>query len=178
MNLKTCSKCKQQKLIFDFFRNVQSRDGHRNDCKVCQKHVALAWQQANKERRKLYQKEYRKRPQVKKRRAELSKLWNRENIESVLLTKAKKRARLLRLDCNLSKEDIVVPSCCPILGIPLKITAHIIGDNSPTLDRIIPHLGYIRGNVAVISARANRIKNDATVEEIERVFQWLKTRIK
>ena len=43
----------------------------------------------------------------------------------------------------------------------------------PSLDRIIPTKGYIPGNIAVISQRANCIKSDATSEEIEAVHNWL-----
>jgi hypothetical protein len=37
---------------------------------------------------------------------------------------------------------------------------------SPTLDRIDNSKGYIVGNVWVISMRANRLKSDATVDEL------------
>lgn len=46
-------------------------------------------------------------------------------------------------------------------------------DNSPALDRLNPKLGYVQGNVVYISARANRIKYDATVEELRRIADWL-----
>ena len=44
-------------------------------------------------------------------------------------------------------------------------------DNSPNLDRIFPKKGYVPGNVRVISQRANRIKSDATVEEMRAVLR-------
>ena len=43
-----------------------------------------------------------------------------------------------------------------------------------SLDCIIPELGYVPGNVAVISRRANTIKNDATIEELELVLAYMK----
>lgn len=46
-------------------------------------------------------------------------------------------------------------------------------DNSPSLDRIDPTKGYIEGNVVFISTKANRIKNNATIEEITAVAKWL-----
>ena len=48
---------------------------------------------------------------------------------------------------------------------------------SPSLDRIVPHLGYIEGNVAVISSRANNIKSYATWQEIKMVSDWVRTRV-
>jgi hypothetical protein len=48
-------------------------------------------------------------------------------------------------------------------------------DNSPSLDRIIPELGYVEGNVVWISNRANILKRDATWEELQKVASWLKS---
>jgi hypothetical protein len=42
------------------------------------------------------------------------------------------------------------------------------------LDRIIPELGYVPGNVKIISMRANRIKTNATIEDIKNVLLYLK----
>ncbi len=64
-----------------------------------------------------------------------------------------------------------MPRFCPALGIPLYRAAGSAaqGPNSPTLDRIVPELGYVRGNVRVISSRANQIKSDATPAELLQV---------
>lgn len=47
--------------------------------------------------------------------------------------------------------------------------------SSPSIDRIIPELGYVRGNIAVISMRANKLKSDATSEELERISAWMRS---
>ena len=47
------------------------------------------------------------------------------------------------------------------------------GPGSPTLDRIVPSLGYVPGNVVVISHKANSIKSNATAAEIRAVADWL-----
>lgn len=78
---------------------------------------------------------------------------------------------------NIKSTDIPeIPPVCPILGIPLfrgkGVGSH--GPNSPSLDRIIPVLGYIRGNIQVISQRANVIKNDATYEEVQKVADYMR----
>jgi len=44
----------------------------------------------------------------------------------------------------------------------------------PTLDRINNDLGYIKGNVEVISAKANRLKNNGTIEDFELILQYMK----
>jgi hypothetical protein len=64
---------------------------------------------------------------------------------------------------------------CPALGIPLRYGgAQTKTFDSATLDRIRPELGYVRGNLALLSSRANSIKSDATAEEVDRVAIWLK----
>jgi hypothetical protein len=62
------------------------------------------------------------------------------------------------------------------LGIPLERTGMNNRDSSPSLDCIVPSLGYIPSNIAVISYRANRIKNDSNLEELESLVIWLKQR--
>jgi hypothetical protein len=91
-----------------------------------------------------------------------------------LLGKAKSRAKALGLDFSITIHDIPVPVFCPVLGIPLFPGEKHITNNSPTVDRIKLTEGYVPGNVRVISYRANRIKNDATIQEIEQVLCYLK----
>lgn len=79
------------------------------------------------------------------------------------------------LPFNLEASDIIIPDICPVLNIPIIFTDGFgPRDNSPSIDRIRPKLGYVKGNIAVISFRANKIKTDATLEEIEKVANWLK----
>lgn len=87
---------------------------------------------------------------------------------SLMLAWAKSRARLLGLPFDLSESDIVIPERCPVFG-----TAFGEGDAAPSLDRIVPRLGYVQGNVAVVSKRANTLKGDATIEEFEALVRFL-----
>ena len=81
---------------------------------------------------------------------------------------AKKRAKDKSLPFNLELPDIVVPEKCPFLEIPLVVNKGLGAlPNSPSLDRIIPKLGYVKGNVQVISNKANVMKSSATLEEFE-----------
>ena len=43
-----------------------------------------------------------------------------------------------------------------------------------TIDRVDPDGGYVTGNVRVISMRANRIKSDASIAELESVIAYMK----
>ncbi|UOF81207.1 restriction endonuclease pacI-beta-alpha-metal hnh motif 1.97A [Caudoviricetes sp.] len=46
-------------------------------------------------------------------------------------------------------------------------------DNSPSVDRLVPHLGYVPGNVRVISWRANILRRDATTRELKKLVKYL-----
>jgi len=84
---------------------------------------------------------------------------------------AKKRAKNKNLNFDIQIEDIKIPTECPILGVKLEYGG---GDNGPSLDRIDPNGGYTVDNIWVISAKANRIKNDATAEELQLVADAVK----
>lgn len=94
--------------------------------------------------------------------------------ETVLFHLAKQRAALKGLSFEISKSDIVIPAVCPVLGIPLAVGDRKQHDGSPTLDRIDPSKGYVKGNIAVISHRANRLKNNATLHELEAITDWVR----
>jgi hypothetical protein len=112
----------------------------------------------------------------KAKRRQQNNAWRRAHLEFDLLKGARTRAEKKGLPFNLTLSDIVIPSLCPVLGIPLVVGVGCATDCSPTLDRILPELGYVRGNIAVISRRANIIKSNATAEEIERVAAWVRAR--
>ena len=75
-------------------------------------------------------------------------------------------ARSAGVPFNITHEDLVTPNVCPVLGIPIFRGASKPGPNSPSVDRIIPALGYVKGNVRVISYLANTMKQNATPEQL------------
>ena len=83
-----------------------------------------------------------------------------------LLARARERAKQRGWEFSITKEDIVIPEKCPLLGITIipkaKDRCH-----SPSLDRIDSSRGYTPDNIQVVSSRANTLKNDATITELE-----------
>lgn len=78
------------------------------------------------------------------------------------------------LDFTIKREDYPVPAFCPVLGIPLDRSDV---EHAPSLDRIDNTKGYVDGNVVVISNRANKLKKDATVEELQKLARFYASRI-
>lgn len=103
--------------------------------------------------------------------------WHRARVRNTLgRTKKRAQAKQLPYDIDIGYLLSIFPEDgkCPALGIIL-----VWGDadgrgNSPSLDRIVPELGYVRGNVRWLSQLANQIKSDATTAEICAVADFLR----
>ena len=100
--------------------------------------------------------------------------------EKIMLTECKRRAKERGVPFNLEITDIQIPEFCPVLGVRLARGCGVGGsvDSSPSLDCLIPSQGYVRGNVCVVSARANRIKTDASLDELVKVTSWMTERLR
>lgn len=98
-----------------------------------------------------------------------------ESPEKRMLRRAKTRARERGHEFNLELSDIHIPTHCPILGIELVVHKGSSGGkpNSPALDRIDNNKGYVKGNVMVVSHRANMMKVDASPEELLKFADWV-----
>jgi hypothetical protein len=109
---------------------------------------------------------------AKEKRKEWEKEWrteyNKINPQKKLLWAAKKRAKEKNLPFNITEDDIIIPKVCPYLGIEFTDNAKRGTDRKTvmSLDRIIPELGYVKGNIEVISHRANTMKSASTKEEL------------
>lgn len=152
---KKCSVCSIEKSQIDFFRSKVSLDSLERECKSC--------------RIERDAKARVKRIENDPRRCKLKSMTDQ----------AKVRSRKLGLPCDITLEWMMEKfyhmDACPALNIAFDW--HIIGNSncqaSPSLDRIIPELGYIKGNVQLISYKANTMKNDASFEELQRFCEWV-----
>lgn len=159
METKTCKKCNQTKSILDFYK---FKGNYRGTCKSC--HTALMnvrvrkWQINNPEKAKKHRKKY----------------YQNLPYESIIFNCTKSRAKRNKIPFNIDITDIIIPEFCPVLGIKLERATGQPSDNSPSLDKLIPELGYIKGNVRIISWRANTLKRDAKTYELELVIKYMK----
>jgi len=88
---------------------------------------------------------------------------------------ARNRANLKGIEFNITVEDLEWPDTCPVLGIPIYYGKNTSRWNSPSLDRTDPSKGYTKGNVVVISMRANSLKQDIKPEEVDLMYRYLKS---
>ncbi len=86
---------------------------------------------------------------------------------------ARTRARKFNVPFDIEPEDIVIPEVCPISGNTLvKATGY--DPNSMSLDKVINDLGYIKGNVKVVSRAWNLKKSDMSIEQLENIIKYMK----
>ena len=111
------------------------------------------------------------------------KLWifNKRIQISKIMYNVRKRAAKAGVEFNIDHKYLcaIAPNYCPIFKVPLvwghggkEVPGRVV-DYSPSLDRIIPEKGYVKGNVAWISMKANSIKQDVTETELYAVADWL-----
>lgn len=167
MHNKVCSKCGKEKPISHFHKSKLGKLGVRKDCKECVGKRLKKHREDNLE-------EYTVKETLKRNK-------ERNTLEGrirKMYHAAKSRAKKYNREFNLEIEDLIsvypVKNRCPILDIELKWNFVGFRDNSPSLDRIDSSLGYIKNNIQIISVRANRIKNDSTIEELEKILNYLK----
>ena len=109
---------------------------------------------------------------------EHKKKYHKENKEATLCTGAKTRSKSKNISFDIDKEYLkeIWPkdNKCPALGIEFKRGEGMQIDYSPSIDRIIPELGYVKGNVQIICMLANRIKSNATPDQVIQVGTYFK----
>lgn len=93
--------------------------------------------------------------------------WYAQRYKRAMVSSARSRAKVQGVPCTITEDDIDIPVFCPALGLKLEIAfAGEAKDNSPSLDKIVPELGYVPDNIVVISNLANTMKNKGTIEQL------------
>lgn len=103
--------------------------------------------------------------------------YRKANPQYYLWNHAKQRATATGLPFDLTVQDIVIPEVCPVFGVKLEWGVGNMGWRNmwaPSLDKIKPELGYVRGNVMIISNRANHLKSNGSISEFEAVLAYMR----
>jgi hypothetical protein len=147
---RKCNLCRELLPFEKFGKNKYKEFGIENWCKDCRKPRSKGY----------YDK------------------WVRDNAEQRMFISAKNRSKKQSIPFDIDIEDIIVPEYCPVLGIKLDRDGGKCNDSTPSLDKFIPELGYIRGNIFVVSWRANWIKQNSSLEEVEKLYLWMKSPVR
>jgi hypothetical protein len=175
MQLITKKEAQQKKLTF-YFTGKPCKHGHISErlvkggsCRECKNLISKKIREKDREKYNEYCRKKKKEHYSTEKRRE--KYLN--NIESELFYAAKNRAKNKNIDFTITIEDVIIPNKCPVFDIPLNNKDRL---HAPTLDRIINELGYIKGNVQVISSKANRLKNNGTIEEFKKIIKYMENK--
>lgn len=133
-------------------------------------------------------RQFRAQPKIKAREAMRQREYRKQHPEHVraratrqyhsdptrkLIMLARQRANKRGQDFGIDESDVVIPATCPVLGLPIVFGPGIpLHDNTPTIDRIRNEQGYVKGNVIVVSWRANRLKSNSTPKELRAIAQF------
>lgn len=145
---KRCTKCEIIKNLTEFYKNY-------SECKECTKKRSAKYYNNNKDKAKIWRKNYNSK--------------RRKNIEKCLLDGIRYRLKQKNILCTLTIDDIkkVMPkdNICPLLNIEMKKNNKCSKYNSFTVDRIDNNKLYEDGNIWIISKKANSSKSNSTIEE-------------
>jgi hypothetical protein len=168
MNTKMCSGCKEILSVNLFSKDKYQKSGLRCKCKACSSKEFLSFKNG-----KGYQKRLLKTSANRKDLKSINpvKVWSHTAYHN-----AKRRAKAAGCDFTITKswlEENAVETC-PLLNVLLDYNAEISSPNVASIDRKNSECGYTPENCKIISFKANRIKNNASTEEINLLAQNLK----
>jgi hypothetical protein len=92
--------------------------------------------------------------------------------QTVILKKSYCSKHSIPFDLDSEYLESIYTDACPVFNIPF-VSNDKTSSASPALDRVDPSKGYVKGNVKYISSRANRIKYDASIEEVKLILQYM-----
>ena len=173
MQIITKNEAIEKGYIF-YFTGKPCKHGHLSErlvkggsCRECKNSASQKLRDENREEYNKYCREKKKETYTTEKRRENYK----RNIAKELFYAAKQRAKIKNISFTITLEDVIIPNKCPVFGINLDHSDRL---HAPTLDRVINELGYVKGNVQVISAKANRLKNNGTIEEFQQIINYMK----
>jgi hypothetical protein len=187
-----CRKCNKEKVITEFVKDNRRKIGYSTLCKECKKLESNTryniikddpefhrkklesnkkYKTENKEKIKDAWTIYNNKPEVVERKQEWAIKNQHLSVNHYLKIKvngAKRRAIEKNIPFDIIYTDINILEYCPILGIKLNWCGGPRDKDTPSLDRIIPELGYVKGNICIISNLANMMKSEALYNELEK----------
>lgn len=156
-NILYCPVCKRSLPYYNFDIAKKSTTGRMWCCKECYESKPSI---SDNHFRARYDSDFKSMLYRQKRDSRI------KNFIHSMWKSAKNRAAKKGLEFNIEESDIIIPAICPLLNIPIMFGTRKDYNSSPSIDRIDNTKGYIKGNIWIISKKANTMKNSATLEEL------------
>jgi hypothetical protein len=148
---KICPLCKKNLPLKEFVISKEKKSGRHSYCKPCYAEYGRMWRLKD--------------PTLEKER-QCRKKYRASRVEFNMFYCARKRARKLGIPFTIVPDDIHIPTHCPVLGIKLERGIGKVEPWSPSLDRLVPEMGYVPGNI-----------EDGSLEDLESIVKWMKGRL-
>lgn len=126
--------------------HMSKRYAHNGVCYECCRLASRAWYHKNK--------------------TDLN--WRKDRI----IKCARNRANINNVEFDITVDDLDWPEKCPVFDTPLD---YFSGDrwNAVSLDRTDSSKGYTKGNVKIISMKANSLKNASTLDDLRKLVIYM-----
>ena len=192
--MKRCTKCGVEKDESEFHRSLNTKDSLTHKCKTCCSVYSKAYYKTNRDKVRASTQKWAEANRDRKNASKQK--WSEANREKAnahskrsrmrahrdptvkarnMVNSSKARAIKAGIPHSITFKDLLpIPNTCPVLGVPMVLSGEQNHGAIASLDRLIPELGYVKGNVCVISRRANTLKSNATIEELELVLAYMK----
>jgi len=173
-----CTGCGKARAKRFFHRDRTRKQGVHPRCKKCRCEYQSAYAKRTRPARNMAERSWYLRNRDYAREMHRKMRVRRRNRDPVayMIKRAEAAAKWQGLAFNLKRDDLFIPSVCPVLGMKLiwpRKPDSRRRDNMPTIDRVNSRRGYVRGNVMVISFRANILKRDATLDELKALVRYV-----
>lgn len=184
-----CNLCgvAQESLVYTYVLRKAEQSSYNHGCYACyrthKKKPTLTAEEAQARRVEYWARARKKQKEARSANYEKAKKY-REQARAYTNNLSWARQRLMHLKSRAVKygvpwesnahEGLDLPSECPVLGIPLFKGTNGPTMNSPSIDRKVPALGYVKGNIQIISQLANGMKQNATPEQLLRFADWVR----
>lgn len=152
-----CPVCKKELPYYEFKIARKSKTGRMWCCKKCESsNTTVSKNNFRKAHDEVFRNSISAQSRTSRQKHIIHNMWKA----------AKSRADKKGIEFNIEESDIIIPNICPLLEVPFKFGDKNNYDYSPSLDRIDNTKGYIKGNIQVISKKANTMKSSATLQEL------------
>jgi hypothetical protein len=160
--------CKRQ---HDYQNSGKSVRGLKHDnCMICMRLGAYVWRQENLDRARATSRFYSSRPQSREQRKQIRTRWKASHPMRNYFYNLQGRAKTSRITFNLTLEYVEELFAeqngrCYWLGVEMLLEGPPRHPMKFSIDRLIPELGYVQGNVVWTTNFANRARGNLPAEE-------------
>ena len=157
---KKCGRCKQSLPVDMFAKYARSPDNLQSYCRPCM----AQYREDNKER-------------IEANRA--AHLLSKPFLRPLRAARTRAEEQGVPFDIDEQYLEDIWTGTCPVYHTRLSLPGQSdlasagFSTTQSSLDRIIPHKGYVKGNVVWLSNKANMIKQQATAADLQAVATWL-----